>query len=117
MGSGPDSRSPQTALLLARAMENSEQPGPLSRALGEGGAGGLREAWDMLSASERREIRGRLGDGAVEEMLSLAAERDAAVLGESLISLGIRLENAERLEAAAGIFAVVVGAVRERPLQ
>ena len=117
LGSGPDSRSPQTALLLARAMENSEQPGPLSRALGEGGAGGLREAWDMLSASERREIRGRLGDGAVEEMLSLAAERDAAVLGESLISLGIRLENAERLEAAAGIFAVVVGAVRERPLQ
>ncbi|MCC6274160.1 MAG: hypothetical protein IT572_11920, partial [Deltaproteobacteria bacterium] len=117
--SGPGAASPaaETALLLARAMENTEQPGPLSRALGEGGAGSLREAWGRLSASERREIQGRLGEGAVEEMLSLAAERDARVLGEGLISLGIRLENAERLDAAAGVFAVVAGALREGPLQ
>ncbi|MDL1872113.1 hypothetical protein FBR05_07880 [Deltaproteobacteria bacterium PRO3] len=116
-GSGAASPAAETALLLARAMENTEQPGPLSRALGEGGAGSLREAWGRLSASERREIQGRLGEGAVEEILSLAAEREARALGEGLISLGIRLENAERLDAAAGVFAVVAGALREGPLQ
>ncbi len=118
-GSAPGAASPapETALLLARAMENTERPGPLSCALGEGGAGSLREAWERLSASERREIQGRLGEGAVEEMLSLASERDARALGEGLISLGIRLENAERLDAAAGVFAVVAGALREGPLQ
>jgi len=119
LGSAPGAASPapETALLLARAMENTEQPGPLSRALGEGGTGSLREAWGRLSASERREIHGRLGEGAVEEMLSLAAERDARALGEGLISLGIHLENAERLDVAAGIFAVVAGVLREGPLQ
>ncbi len=39
-----------------------------------------------------------------EELRSLAAERDAALFSESLLAIGRRLENADRLAEASGIY-------------
>ncbi len=67
------------------------------------------------------QLEGRLRSGLSEadrrELAALGAEPDPSLFFESLLNFGIRKERDGGLEAAAEVYAVVVGAVRERPLQ
>ncbi|MCC6272417.1 MAG: MBL fold metallo-hydrolase [Deltaproteobacteria bacterium] len=67
------------------------------------------------------QLEGRLRSGLSEagrrELAALGAETDPSLFFESLLNFGIRQERDGRLDISAEVFAAIVGAVRERPLQ
>jgi len=77
--------------------------------------GGYLAAFNRLSSTQRASLERRFGESALQEILSLGGEKDLAILAESLFNLGERLENSERLAAAAALFSSLASLPPELP--
>lgn len=58
-----------------------------------------------------------LGPDEARELREIYRETDPQLRDAALLALGLRLEQGDRLEAAAGVYAAIVGGDREGPLQ
>jgi hypothetical protein len=70
-------------------------------------AGSLRGAFEKLGASEREEIRQRVGSSFLGEIFSIAKQQNAQVFWEDALRFGVRLRRANRLEASAQILGML----------
>jgi len=82
--------------------------GPLQRAFA--GSADFGSALGRLSATERAALERRLGGAGLAELASLGREDDPELFLEGLLAFARRQEAAGRLEAAAGLYAEIVGA-------
>ncbi|MFO1462449.1 MAG: hypothetical protein U1F66_01625 [bacterium] len=91
-------------LLLDRlaftAPEGGAGDAPLRRAFVSGAAEDLSHAVAALSEADRRRLRDRIPEAALQELLSIAREGDASLFAESLLGWAQRQENEDRLDAA-----------------
>ncbi len=68
------------------------------------GHSAFRQDFTRLSAGEQSSLKNYFGERGLEELLSLAEEPDPEIFLHGLLNLGMRLENSDRLQAAAGVY-------------
>ncbi len=102
---GKDAVSRQA--FFAQLFEGAEIEADLFSPSGDGTTHGPAEFFRALNFEARQKIRKQFGAEFIEELNCLAAEPNSEMFWQGALQLGIRLEQSDRLEAAAGVYSAL----------